>query len=738
MKLGKKHILFICVFLQFVIIPVYANSTVRDTKDSVWILRKPSYIIRIVKEGFRYSVLKQDNTTLLQAHSESGLLLLNSAVTDSRLISQDNNHAEFSVTNGMGVQAIVHFTLSDSYFKMSVQYTNAQPISGSIIARTKGLAPAYGLADNAGFREPYTTEVSGFSDKEFGARAVAAREARLVSNFVIFPKQGLACINLEPDKKIIKITTNDLSQGSYNAVAMPAMYYFIGSVKQIYADYLHVRNEEGYKVYLPKYPWFGVGWEAWGALAWNTNFKTVTEDVDHYLSTGFPLSWMVVGSGFWPSDDPRYFTTTSFGAWDSVKYPDPKGFIDYFHKKDLKFIIGLRIAFIPNGLFTAEGIKNGYFLKKDGEPYLFKIAFPKSDCYFLDASNPAAVKWYDDLCKKWEAAGVDGFKEDLYGYETRDFKDNKLDPVNAALMNRGVYVMGRNGYVGSPMDLHRYNDFNFNESQDRGPVNGLSFAYSGFPYVYPDVIGGTGLTDRFVEQKEKIKKYLMREAQYAAVNPSMSFGYGPWNMNDKQVLDVCRSAAQLHDRLHAYIYSAAVKTHLTGFPYTITPLPLLYPADSAVYYRENEKVRGYQWMLGEALMAIPLYGNDYNDKNSRDIYLPIGKWIDYDNGRVYEGATLLKDFAMPVDKTPLLVGGTGFVVEKIDGKLCGRIYPVGFEGETTFYDQDGKTKSVISIKTPNNKVSMITDSNTGAIIRAKYNRFAYEFALVPGHNYTIR
>ncbi len=709
-----------------------------NAKDSIWVLKKRNYSIRIAKQGFRYSILKPDGSMLLKAHAASGLVLLNSDVVDSWLISQNENEAKFTVVNDIGIQAAVHIFLYGNYFKIAIDQMGTTPISGSIIARTQGLAPAYGLGDNAAFREPRTTEVSGFTDRQFGAKSIQAKEARLISNFVIFPKQGVACINMEPDKKIIKISAKDVSQGSFNVFSMPAMYYFIGDTKQIYADYLRVRNDEGYKVYLPKYAWFGVGWEAWGALEWNTNFKTITEDVDRYIATGFPLSWMVVGSGFWPNDTPKLVATTSFGAWDPIKYPDPKGFIDHFHQKGLKFILGLRIAFIPNGLYTNEGVANGYFLKKDGVPYLFKTAFPKTDCYFLDASNPAAVNWYDNLCKKWEAAGVDGFKEDLYGYETRDFKDNKLDPVNRALMNRGVYIMGRNGYLGSPMDIHRYNDFNYPEDQDRGPVNGLSFAYSGFPYVYPDIVGGTRLGKlEGSKEQERAKIYLMRSAQYAAVNPAMSFGYGPWNLKDEQVLAVCRSAAQLHERLHPYIYSAVVKTHLTGFPYSMTPLPLAFPTDTATYYRENAKVRGYQWLLGEALLATPLYGNDYSENTTRDIYLPAGKWVDYDSGKVYEGQTLLKNFTIPVDKTPLFVGGTGLVIEKIDGKLMGRIYPIGFKGETVFYSEDGKTKSDFSINIRNDKLPVIIDTSTGKRIKSAYKRYAYEFEFVPGRHYKI-
>lgn len=737
MSFAKTGIYFgLLFFFQAILgVSMQASTDSPMDSDSSWTIKKQHYSIHIIKKGFRYAILKPGGEIILQKHPKSGLVLLNSDVVDSRLISSNNDFAEFVVTNDIGVEATVRLLLYDNYFKMSVRYMGAHPLTATIVSRAQGLAPAYGLADNAAFRVPNSTELSGFKDYYFGAKS----HYRLISNFIIFPKQGLACINLEPRKKIIKVTEDELVQGSNYVSEMPALYYFIGSPKQIYADYLRVRNEEGYKVYLPKYEWFGVGWEAFGALGWNTNYQTVTEDVQRYLNAGFPLKWMVVGSGFWPNDDPRYFATTSFGEWDKVRYPDPKGFIENFHQKGLKFILGLRIAFIPNGLFTEEGLRNGYFIKKEGLPRLFKVGFPKTDCYFLDASNAKAVEWYVALCDKWKAAGVDGYKEDLYGYEVDGFPDDRLDPVNALLMDKGVYVMGRNGYVGSPMDIHRYDDFNYNQNQDRGPVNGLAFAYSGFPYVYPDIIGGTGLTNKQfgAMEKEKIGKYLMRESQYAAVNPSLSFGYGPWNLDNDEVMKVCLSAAQLHDRLHDYIYSAAIKTYLTGFPYTMTPLPLAYPSDPATYYRENDKVRGYQWLLGDALMAIPLYGNDYNQSNTRDVYLPEGKWIDYDNGKLYQGPSLLKDFSIPVDKTPLLVGGTGFVVEKMNDKLMGRIYPVGFSGETVFYDKDGKTKSVISIPGAFDKVTTIKDETTGKKVKVRYNRFAYEFELVPGHNYKV-
>lgn len=734
----KYIILFATVLL--VNLKGYAHNRTSVENPEI-VLNKKNYSIKIIKKGFRFSILKPGGEVLLPAHNVSGIDLLRSPIATTRLIENNDRKAEFLVINDIGVAASVTIHFFDYYFKISIAFKDKKtPIEGAILVKTQGLYPAYGLADHRGWEEPFTTNVHGYKSDYFGAMTDTGEHVRAVSNFVIFPKQGLALVNMEPREKIIQITKGTLAQGAFYASEMPAMYYFIGSTKQIYADYLKARNEEGYKVYQPKYEWFGLGWEAFGALAWNTNQKTVKEDVDHYLRLGFPLKWLVVGSGFWPNDDPQYASTTSFGYWDKEKYPTPKAFIDYFHQKGLKFNIGLRIAFLPTGPYTSEGLKKGYFIKKDGKPRLFKVAFPKSDSYFLDGSNPQAVQWYVNLCDKWAASGVDGYKEDVYGYDFRDLPDDKLNKVNEALMDKGVYIMGRNNYLGSAADIHRYADFNYNMHQDRGPVNGLAFAYSGFPYVYPDIVGGTGLTNRRYGEisKQKLAKYMMRAAQYMSVNPSMSVGYGPWHLEDSFALRVIRDATLLHDRLHPFIYSAAIRTHLTGFPYTLTPLTLAYPDDERTYHRENEKIRGYQWLINDALLAFPLYGNDYDTAETRNVYLPKGKWIDYDNGKLYQGPLMLDNFNIPVDKTPLFVGGPGFVVEQIDGQLKGRVYPVGYQGETIFYDKDGKTKSVIQIENTVGATVRIKDMTTGKKIKTKLVRHAYEFDFVPGHDYAIQ
>ena len=676
------------------------------------------------------------------------------SVSDTKLVKKAPGYLELDTTFPNGLTARISLKYGPNKIKMAVQPKETGEYE--IILRTGPVGPAYGMADHAALGPgSEDLELREFVRDPFDPPNHGRH--RMVSNFAIFPQQGLAMVNMEPGEKLVRITTSENAQGSGKVREMPAFYYFMGSPEEIYKAFLTARNEEGYRVDKPKYAWFGIGWEAFGALSWNTNHKTVKENIDKYLQYGYPLNWMVVGSGFWPSGvgefdehgtpynaetrsqaSKKLQATTSFGMWDQVKYPDPKAFIDYFHQKGLILTIGLRIGFIPGGPFTDEGLQNGYFLKDENdEPALLKPGFPRVPVYLLDTQNPKAVDWYVALCDKWLTYGVDGFKEDLFhhpGY----LRDDLIDPVNRELMNKGVYIMGRNNYLGSPVDIHRYDDFNYNQPQDRGPINGLAYAFSGFPYVYPDIIGGTVLaTSRFGEKtKDRLSKYLIRYAQYAALNPSMAFGYGPWNLGER-TNELCLRAAKLHDRLHPYIYSNAVRAYHTGFPYTMTPLPLAYPGDSKVYGLADTTRRSYQWMIGDALMAFPLYGNDYETANTRDVYLPEGTWIDYDTGQKYEGPVTLENFEISLEKTPLFVGGSGIVVEETDDQLKARIYAVTSNVETIFYGKDGETCSTIKIDDPQWNNPKITDITNGNAVSYSKVRHAFQFDFEEGHNYLI-
>jgi len=170
----------------------------------------------------------------------------------------------------------------------------------------------------------------------------------------------------------------------------------------------------------------------------------------------------------------------------------------------------------------------------------------------------------------------------------------------------------------------------------------------------------------------------------------------------------------------------------------MAPLPIVFPDDPAVHGRENNVDRGYQWMIGDALLATPLYGEDYETANTRNIYLPEGTWMDYESGEIYRGPLMLENFELPVEKTPVFVGGTGIVVEKGTDGLKARIYPVAQHTSTIFYDKDGETASTISIENPDWNNIVLTDETSKNRVSGMWIRHAYEFNLTPGHNYTVK
>lgn len=605
----------------------------------------------------------------------------------------------------------------------------------SIVVRTAGVAPVYGFSDLAYARRHYDTDLSGISEdhlitgKSFG---------RLASNFAIFPQRGFAEVLLWPKVKIARFTASENAQGAVDADGPVVTHYFFGSPHRIYASFARVRREAGYPLLMPKYEMFGVGWEAFGALAWETNQKTVRDSVDRYLAVGYPLQWMVIGSGFWPAHPDAMHETTSFGLWDSVRYPEPKPFLQHFHDEHLKVLLGLRITFITTGPFAAEGARKHYFLEENGQPKVFKTSWPMLPCYLLNAQSPAAVDWYLSLVEKWRSFGVDGFKEDFYGYQDYDLRDDKLNPVSDRMMALGYDLIERNGYLSSDGDLQRIDDFNYNQDQDRGPVNALSFAYSGLPLVYPDIVGGTFGENHFdPHETPAMDTYMMRNAQWAALHSSMSMGQPPWSFKNEEVGRVMLKAAQTHERLHPYLYSQAVRFVHDGYPWTMTPLPVAFPDDPRVYGRENNATRGYEWMVGDALLATPLYGNDYATANTRDIYLPRGTWFDYETGERFQGPALLKNHPIPVEKTPLFVGGTGIVVEQDSGTLVARIYPIDRDAQTEFWSSDGRTRSTISLRVKDWSHLAVIDATTHRPVPTSRIRFATQFALTPGHSYTV-
>lgn len=735
-------------------------------------IKKQNYSLQIKKDKFAFSLHNHKGELIADFHEQSGVsigitgdTIMPATKYEQTLVANDTLFSCL-VSNAKGIQVKLNFRLLPEMINLRIivpnkNLTAKQPLTYSIEARTAGFGPAYGLGDHGSYGQ--STNVFGYQNNQF---MNINDGSRFVSSFAFFPKQQFAQVVFEKASKRVGINAKETKLGA-NLVNHVNIYYFFGKAETIYSNYAKIRNAEGYKDFKPKYEFFDVGYEAFGSLGWNTAQNTVQKDVSTYLEKGYPLKWIVVGSGFWKGDrqSATEGSTNAWGIWDDTyqegrqdklanpRYPDVAEFKKYFKERDLKLILGIRVNYkaikeqggynfpVNDGPFTAEGLKNDYFIKdNNGQPKLFSVIFPKGCVYMLDANNQEAVNWFYEGSKKWDAQG---YKEDTMMIDGREvMNDAKVNKANEILMRNGNYVMVRNSAYSVPGDIIRIEDTQHGQVQDRPIINVLNYAASGATNTYPDIVGGKYHT---LPLKEDVKRYFVRNALFAAVCPAMSFGLGPWHLENINYEKALKKAADWHHEFTPYIYSAALESHYTGFPGTMTPLPIAFPSDSATYNLANRTIRQYSWMLGPSLLATPAYGNDYATAVSRNVYLPKGEWIDYENGATFTGPQLLKDYPFPDDKIPVFIGGKGILVKKSASKesFTATVYPVNNSNSSyTFHYPDGNSKSVISNKGVNwkGKGIRVTEIGSNKEVVLNYSKLhqSYSFEIKQGRNYLIQ
>ncbi|WP_425955772.1 hypothetical protein [Xylanimonas sp. McL0601] len=768
------------------------TGTVSQTARTITV-RGDTYAVLIEKTRFRYSVLDAAGAVLAPPHPVSGL----------RVAREGAGFADAAtavlVSSARAATAVVRVTLTDGTRldvrvrpdARTVRFSTSRVAgTATIDFRTGPVAPAYGLGDYGAFadgqpeqRTPCSGEVAVRPTTELTGIVLdnltnQGSCKRFITNFTVFPRQRLAQVLFFEGRKRVALTADENRLGVGGTRSVDGLFYLVAEdLRQLYRDYKDLREAHGYVDARPDARMFGLGWEAYGALGWNTYQASVEETVQAFVDHGYPLSWGVVGSGFWPG--PRggaaEGTTNSFGTWDDTpepgrvdsqpglpnpRYPDPDHLKGVFARHGIALLLGARtnVTALPedggnhdpayDGDFLMEAIERGYLLTgPDGAPAVVTRAqFPSGASYVLDASDPDAVRWFVEQMRKW---GVQGWKEDTMLYEPDTHRDGNWNPLVLALHDAGDLVMVRNAAYSVPGDSLRLNDTmcgagtDFHGNPDRIPVQLLNYAASGAGNVYGDYVGGTPGHGSMAD--EAYMRYFVRNAQLAALTPVLAFGLGPWELGRADYADGVKALALWHESVRPYVYSAVLDGYETGYPTAMTPLPVAYPDDPATYALANDTTRQYEWMFGESILATPVWGADFATATSRDVYLPAGTWIDIATGAVFTGPRTLEGYAIGPDRVPAFVGGKGVLVTRDPGSggaagLTVAVYPVAAGSEYRW--TDGTSSSTVTSSntgwdpasltvadlTARRDVAFDVDDVTGAV----------RFPLVPGHDYALR
>ena len=274
--------------------------------------------------------------------------------------------------------------------------------------------------------------------------------------------------------------------------------------------------------------------------------------------------------------------------------------------------------FTPKNRYFPELIKKDMYVKNgNGE-------LPYEDVV-LDFSNPETVKWYQD---KLEAAPLNGIyasgKSGWYEHNLYPVRyDMAVSEITKKLHNENI-MWARAAWAGSQRyPLHWGGDAATTNTGMLGTLRaGLSFGLSGFSFWSHDMGGFVKSTPEDLYCRWLPFGFLTSHTRAHGAPPTE-----PWLYDSKRVQDVFRKSAEMKYRLMPYVYAQAKECTEKGLP-MLRALFVEFPDDPGAWKVDDE------YLFGSQILVAPLLESGIT---GRTVYLPEGKWIDYQTEKVYEG-----------------------------------------------------------------------------------------------------
>lgn len=290
--------------------------------------------------------------------------------------------------------------------------------------------------------------------------------------------------------------------------------------------------------------------------------------------------------------------------------------------------------FTPKNRYFSELIEKDMYVKNgNGE-------LPYEDVV-LDFSNPETVKWYQDKLAGLLNIGVSAIKVDfgeaaplngIYASGKSGWYEHNLYPVRydmavseitKKLHNENI-MWARAAWAGSQRyPLHWGGDAATTNTGLLGTLRaGLSFGLSGFSFWSHDMGGFVKSTPADLYCRWIPFGFLTSHTRAHGAPPTE-----PWLYDSKRVQDVFRKSAEMKYRLMPYVYAQAKECTEKGLP-MLRALFVEFPDDPGAWKVDDE------YLFGSQILVAPLLESGMT---GRTVYLPEGKWIDYQTEKVYEG-----------------------------------------------------------------------------------------------------
>ncbi len=395
------------------------------------------------------------------------------------------------------------------------------------------------------------------------------------------------------------------------------LFVFLGTPKEILEEYTALTGRApmpplwSFGLWMSRITYFSE--DDGRTVAANLRKHRIPADVIHFDTGWFETDWRC-DYQFSPS-----------------RFRDPEKMMADFKEMGLHVCLWQLPYFVPNNTLFGEILDKGLFVKNE------KGNLPFEDAV-LDFSNPFAVQWYQEKIAGLLKMGVSAIKVDfgeaapargIYASGRSGFYEHNLYPLryNKAVaditreVNGENIIWARSAWAGSQRyPLHWGGDASNTSAAMAATLRaGLSFGLSGFTFWSHD-IGG------FVS---RVPEELYRRWLPFGMLTSHSRAHGappkePWEYNES-FNDAFRKACEMKYRLMPYVYAQSRFAADHGLP-MVRALFLEYPEDPGAWLVEDA------YLFGSDILVAPLF---QDNATSRMVYLPGGKWIDYQTNRIF-------------------------------------------------------------------------------------------------------
>lgn len=395
-------------------------------------------------------------------------------------------------------------------------------------------------------------------------------------------------------------------------------FFFIGEPKEILDEYTNITGKS------PMLP-------LWSFGTWMSRISYFTQD------EGLDIAKQLRANKI-PADV-IHFDTGWFGVdwqcdyeFSKDRFADPVAMLKTLKDKNFHTCLWQLPYFTPKNALFSEIIEKGLNVRNDagGMPYEDAV---------LDFSNPEAVKWYQGhiahllsegvatiKCDFGEAAPLGGLyhsgKTGLYEHNLYPLRYNKaLWEVINRETGEGI-IWARSAWAGSQRyALHWGGDAATTNTGMLGDLRGgLSFGLSGFSFWSHDIGGFVTASPEEIYRRWLPFGFLSSHSRAHGAPPTE-----PWLIS-RDFTDAFRACAEMKYKLMPYVYAQAKDCSNRGLP-MVRALFIEFPGDPGAWNVEDE------YMFGSQILVAPLLESG----TERTCYLPKGKWIDYQTGKVYDG-----------------------------------------------------------------------------------------------------